>query len=126
LESGGQLRPLGEVELDEHELLGRLLDEGRLAEDLGVELDAPAAPVGAREVHQDIFLFLGGALERPGDVGRPDVARGLRGRAKAGEVPQKHHGRRQHRESVVTHRISFSGWKRVTKTMRSRLSFPIV
>jgi hypothetical protein len=48
---GGLFFPLREVDLQQDEILVRVLLELGLGEDFAIELDAPAAPVRAGEVN---------------------------------------------------------------------------
>ena len=60
LEVLGEFFFLGEVEFEHDEVLGGLVFEGVEGEDFFLEFDAPAAPVGAGEVHEDVLVVLGG------------------------------------------------------------------
>ena len=85
-----------EVEADEHEVLGDLVLEGVMDEDLLVELLAPAAPVGTGEVDEQVLLLGLGDLDRLVVVGDPALARQQRGTEEGdrreGTQEREHHG----------------------------------
>ena len=88
----GQFGLLREVQLQQDEVFGGLLFESVLGEDFLLQLDAPAAPVGTGEIHQNILVVLGGGSLGFFKVGAPAL-RGAHGRGKSED--QGGHGRRK-------------------------------
>ena len=76
LESGGLFGFLREIRFHQDQVLGGVVLEGLLREDIFFDLDAPSAPVGAGQVDEDRFVLGFGFGLGGFPVGGPAVGAG--------------------------------------------------